>query len=150
MIMPDNNEYRIKLNFGSNVVSNMSGVLTLEGENQISLETGDNGQPLLTMSIYNTKGKKIAKINRNRWMFNEKDRFETVMNASSLKLTDKISGYCLIEINLLDKNIMQIPHGKFYTHYGQLVEVTSSLYRIEGVEVKNNIIDACGKAFVVV
>jgi len=149
MIMPDNNEYRIKLNFGSNVINNMSGVLTLEGENQISLGTGDSGQPLLTMSIYNTKGEKIAKINRNRWMFNEKDRFETVLNASSLKLTDKVSGHCLIEINLLDKNIMQIPHGKFYTHYGQLVEVTSSLYRIEGVEVKNNIIDACGKAFVV-
>jgi len=147
--MPDNNEYRIKLNFGSNVINNMSGVLTLEGENQISLGTGDSGQPLLTMSIYNTKGEKIAKINRNRWMFNEKDRFETVLNASSLKLTDKVSGHCLIEINLLDKNIMQIPHGKFYTHYGQLVEVTSSLYRIEGVEVKNNIIDACGKAFVV-
>ena len=147
--MPDNNEYRIKLNFGSNVINNMSGVLTLEGENQISLGTGDSGQPLLTMSIYNTKGEKIAKINRNRWMFNDKDRFETVLNASSLKLTDKVSGHCLIEINLLDKNIMQIPHGKFYTHYGQLVEVTSSLYRIEGVEVKNNIIDACGKAFVV-
>ena len=147
--MPDNNEYRIKLNFGSNVINNMSGVLTLEGENQISLGTGESGQPLLTMSIYNTKGEKIAKINRNRWMFNEKDRFETVLNASSLKLTDKVSGHCLIEINLLDKNIMQIPHGKFYTHYGQLVEVTSSLYRIEGVEVKNNIIDACGKAFVV-
>jgi len=147
--MPDNNEYRIKLNFGSNVINNMSGVLTLEGENQISLGTGESGQPLLTMSIYNTKGEKIAKINRNRWMFNEKDRFETVLNASSLKLTDTVSGHCLIEINLLDKNIMQIPHGKFYTHYGQLVEVTSSLYRIEGVEVKNNIIDACGKAFVV-
>ena len=147
--MPDNNEYRIKLNFGSNMVSNMSGVLTLEGENQISLETGDNGQPLLTMNIYNTKGREIARISRNKWVFNEKDRFETAINASSLKLTDKRSGHCLIEINLLDKNIMQIPHGKFYTHYGQLVEVTSSLYRIEGVEVKNNIIDACGKAFVV-
>ena len=81
---------------------------------------------------------------------NEKESFEKVINASSLKLTDKLSGHCLIEINLLEKNIMQIPHGKFYTHYGQLVEVTSSLYRIEGVEVKNNIIDACGKAFVVV
>ena len=147
--MTDSNEYSIELNFGSNVISNMSGILTLEGENQISLETGNDGQPLLTMNIYNMKGKKIAKINRNRWVFNEKDRFETVINATSLKLTDRFSGHCLIEINLVDKNIMQIPHGKFYTHYGQLVEVTSSLYRIEGVEVKNNTIDACGKAFVV-
>ena len=147
--MPDNKEYRIELNFGSNVISNMSGILTLEGENQISLETGDDGQPLLTMNIYNKKGNKIAKINRNRWVLNGKDRFETVISDSSLKLTDTFSGHCLIEINLVDKNIMQIPHGKFYTHYGQLVEVTSSLYRIEGVEVKNNTVDACGKAFVV-
>ena len=71
------------------------------------------------------------------------------MSASNLKLTDKLSGYCLIEINLIEKNTMQIPHGKFYTHYAQRVEVTSSLYHIEGVEVKNNLIDACSKAFVV-
>ena len=43
--MTDNNAYQIELKFGSNVMSNMSDILTLEGENQISLETGENSQP---------------------------------------------------------------------------------------------------------
>ena len=139
----------MRLNFGSNIISNMSGVLTVEGENQIFLEIGDDGQPLLTMNIYNSKGKHIAKISHNTWAFNDEDRFKTTITPASLKLIDKTSGHCVIEVNVVEGHIVQIPHGKFYTHYGLLVEVTPSLYRIAGVEMKNNMIDACGKAFVV-
>ena len=42
--MTDNKQYQLELKFGSNLISNMSGILTLEGENQISLETGKNSQ----------------------------------------------------------------------------------------------------------
>jgi hypothetical protein len=139
----------MKLNFGSNIISNISGILTVEGENQIIFEIGDEGQPLLTMNIYNSKGKQIARISRNTWAFNNEDRFETTITPASLKLIDKTYGHCVIEVNVVEGHIVQIPHGKFYTHYGLLVEVTPSLYRIGGVEVKGNIIDACGKAFVV-
>ena len=139
----------MKLNFGSNIISNMSGVLTLEGEEQIFFEIGDDGQPLLTMNIYNSKGRHIAKISRNTWTFNDEDRFNTVITPASLKLIDKTSSHCVIEVNVVEGNIIRIPYGKFYTHYGQFVEVTPDFYRIAGVEVKNNIINACGKAFVV-
>ena len=139
----------MKLNFGSNIISNMNGVLTVEGGNQIFLEIGDDGQPFLTMNIYNTKGKHIAKISRNTWVFNDEERFKTTITPASLKLIDKTSSDCVVEFNVVEGNVAQIPHGRFYTHYAQLVEVTPNLYRIAGVEVKSNIIDACGKAFVV-
>ena len=139
----------MKLNFGSNIVSNMIGVLTVEGGNQIFLEIGDDGQPFLTMNIYNAKGKQTAKISRNAWVFNEAERFQSTITPASLKLVDKISSHCVIEVNVAEGNIVQIPNGRFYTQYGQLVEVTPDLYRIAGVQVKSNIIDACGKAFIV-
>jgi len=114
----------MKLNFGSNIISNMSGVLTVEGGNQIFLEVGDDGQPFLTMNIYSAKGKHIAKISRNTWVFNNEERFKTTITPASLKLIDKTSSDCVIEFNVVEGNVAQIPHGRFYTHYAQLVEVT--------------------------
>lgn len=139
----------MELNFGSNIVSNSSGVLTIEGKNQIHIEVNDESQLLLTMNLYDDKGKSVGMLTRNELVTNPGNRFATTITSSSLKLTDTTSDELIIAVNVVDGNIIQILQGKFYTHFGKLLEITPDYYSIERIKVKNNITDSSDKAFVV-
>ena len=139
----------MELNFGSNIVSNSNGVLTIEGKNQIHIEVNDESQLLLTMNLYDDKGKSVGMLTRNELVTNPGNRFATTITSSSLKLTDTTSDELIIAVNVVDGNIIQILQGKFYTHFGKLLEITPDYYSIERIKVKNNITDSSDKAFVV-
>jgi hypothetical protein len=139
----------MELNFGSNIVSNSNGILTIEGKNQIHIEVGDESQPLLTMNLYDDKGKSVGMLNRNELVENPGNRFATTITSSSLKLTDTTNEELIITINVAEGNIIQILNGRFYTHFGKLIEITPDFYSIERIKVKNNITDSFDKAFVV-
>jgi len=139
----------MELNFGSNIVSNSNGILTIEGKNQIHIEVGDESQPLLTMNLYDDKGKSVGILNRNELVENPGNRFATTITSSSLKLTDTTNEELIITINVAEGNIIQILQGRFYTHCGKLLEITPDYYSIERIKVKNNITDSFDKAFVV-
>ena len=139
----------MELNFGSNIVSNSNGILTIEGKNQIHIEVGDESQPLLTMNLYDDKGKSVGMLTRNELVDNPGNRFATTITSSSLKLTDTTSDQLILAVNVVEGNIVQILQGKFYTHFGKLLEITPDYYSIERIKVKNNITDSFDKAFVV-
>lgn len=139
----------MELNFGSNIVSNSNGILSIEGKNQIHIEVGDESQPLLTMDLYDDKGKAVGMLTRNELVDNPGNRFATTVNSSSFKLTDTTSDELIIAVNVVEGNIVQILKGKFYTHFGKLLEITPDYYSIERIKVKNNITDSFDKAFVV-
>ena len=139
----------MELNIGSIIVSNSSGVLTIEGKNQIHIEVNDESQLLLTMNLYDDKGKSVGMLTRNELVTNPGNRFATTITSSSLKLTDTTSDELIIAVNVVDGNIIQILQGKFYTHFGKLLEITPDYYSIERIKVKNNITDSSDKAFVV-
>lgn len=82
-----------ELNIGSNIIVNTSGVLTVQGSDQIYLEWGDrSGQLLLTMDVYDAQGTHVARLRRNAWAFNDKGRFAITTHPTSLTLTDRESG----------------------------------------------------------
>ena len=139
----------MELNFGSNIVSNSNGILTIEGKNQIHIEVGDESQPLLTMNLYDDKGTSVGMLTRNELVANPGNRFVATVTSSSLKLTDTASDELIIAVNVVEGNIVQILQGKFYTHFGKLLEITPDYYSIERIKVKNNITDSFDKAFVV-
>ncbi|OGW75298.1 MAG: hypothetical protein A3J72_01890 [Nitrospirae bacterium RIFCSPHIGHO2_02_FULL_40_19] len=138
----------MELNIGSNIIRNTSGVLSVEEKEQISLEIGErDDQLLLTMDIYDSKGNHIAKLRRNAWVFNDKDRFEVTTIPASLKLIDKESGDIVVEANVVEKDRIQILQGRFYTHGGHLLEITPQFWRIAGgITMSGNVIDSCGGA----
>ncbi len=75
---------------GSNIIRNTSGVLNVSGKDQIGLEVDEETtQLLLTMDIYNPSGKKIAKLRRNAWVFNEGNIYDITTVPDSLKLFNK-------------------------------------------------------------
>ena len=139
----------MELNFGSNIVSNSNGILTIEGKNQIHIEVGDEGQPLLTMNLYDGKGQSVGRLIRNELADNPGNRFATTITSSSLELNDTTSEGLIIAVSFVEGNIVQILQGKFYTHFGKQLEITPDYYSIERIKVKNNITDSSHKAFVV-
>lgn len=135
-------------NLGSNIMRNTNGILKVGGKEQIHLELGEeDNQLLLTMDIYDVQGMHIAKLRRNAWAFNNKNRFEVKTAPSSLQLIDRQTSGVVVEVNVLSKDKVQILHGKFYTHQGHVLEITPSFWGIAGsIRMSGSVIDGCGTA----
>jgi len=150
----------MELTLGSNSIRNTNGVLKVQGKEQIVLElrAGDN-QLLVTMDLYDSGGNHVAHLRRNVWAFNHHNRFEISTSPASLplfttptwlKLTDNETGEIVFEASAVDKEKVQVPRGKLYTHKGQLLEITSHYCRIVGgVTLFGDVLDAGGGAVVV-
>ena len=137
----------MELDIGSNIIRNTSGVLNVAGKKQIFVEFDKRGRLLLTMDIYDSTGSHIAKMNRNAWVFNKKNRFSITTVPASLKLQDKQTGETVVEVNVIAKDKIRIHKGWFYTHRGHLLEITPSFWRIAGgITMSGNIFDSCGGA----
>lgn len=137
----------MELDIGSNIIRNTSGVLDVAGKQQIFLEFDERDRLLLTMDIYDSTGKHIAKLNRNAWVFNDKSRFAITTAPASLKLEDKKTGKTLVEVNIVAKDKIRIHNGRFYTHKGHLLEITPKFWRIAGgLTMRGNVFDSCGGA----
>jgi len=55
----------------------------VQGKQQLSLAIGQrDNRLLLNMDIYDDKGRHVAKLRRNAWVFNDKDRFEVTTKSS--------------------------------------------------------------------
>ena len=65
---------------------------------------------------------------------------------SSLRLIDKEAGEIIVEVNVISENQIQVSQGRFYTHKGDLLEITPKFWRIRGVTMSGNVIDRCGGA----
>jgi hypothetical protein len=137
----------MELNIGSNIIKNTSGVLNVEGKDQIFLEFRDDGQLLLTMDIYDQAGNHIAKLRRNAWAFNTGERFDITTNPQDLTLTDTQSKEIVVRVHVVDRSHIEIPEGRFFTYAGHLLEITPEYWRIAGsITMSGNTIDSCGGA----
>ena len=137
----------MELDIGSNIIRNTSGVLNVQGKEQIFLELGDDGQLLLTMDIYDSGKAHIAKLRRNSWVFNNREKFEITTTPASLKLINGESGDTVVEANVISKDKLKVSNGKFYTHNGVLLEITPQYWRVGGgITMGGNVFDGCGGA----
>ena len=135
----------MELNIGSNIIRNSNGVLNVDGEDQIFLEIGKiDNQLLLTADIYDSRGNHIAKLRRNAWAFNKDEKFKITTDPASLKLIEikKETEQTIFEAKALGKDKIEVPQGRFYTHKGDLVEITPEFWRIKGATLSDNTIDA--------
>ena len=137
----------MELKIGSNIIRNSTGVLNVQGKEQISIGFGrESTQLLLTMDIYDSGGKHIAKLNRNAWVFNEKERYEITTHPQSLKLIDTKSGDTVVQASILAPGKIEVSQGTFYTHKGHLLEITPEYWKIGGLKMSGNVIDGAGTA----
>jgi hypothetical protein len=113
------------LTIGSNAIAKTSGVLIVEGKEQISLDyAGSSGQLLLNVELYDKGGERIAELHRNAWTFvKDADRYEFTTNPRSLRLVEKASGLVVFEANVNDKGAIEVPRAQFFTPSGTAIRV---------------------------
>lgn len=130
----------LELNIGSNVFRNTNGVVKLQGKEQLVVEFHpEENQLLLTMDFYDGAGSHVAHLRRNTWAFNTANRFALTTGPASLslfngplwlKVSDRGNGGVVLEVTVTHSGKIQILNGKFYTHKGHLVEITSHYCRV--------------------
>ncbi len=121
----------MELRIGSTIISNTSGILNVQGKQQVSLEWGEwSGRLLLTMNLYNAGGKHTARLRRNEWTFNDNGQFEFTNNPRSLKLIDTKTGHVALEARVIGQDKVAIPRGTFHNHAGQRGEISAECWRI--------------------
>lgn len=128
----------MEINLGSNNLRNTNGVIKLHGKEQLVIEQTPT-QILLTMDFYDANAGHLAHLRRNRWAFNDHERF--VLHTSSptatefqegpwLKVLERQTGDIVLEIRVNATGRLELVHGQFRTHRGALVEVTPHVCRI--------------------
>ena len=130
------------LNIGRNVIRNSSGVLKVQGKEQLVLELGPEGtELLLTMDLYDSTGTRFAHVRRNVWAINQEDRFKLTIHQGyqslyapppSLTLIDTQTQETVLEALATDKQTVQILQGKFCAHTGEVLEITPHFWRLAG------------------
>jgi hypothetical protein len=99
----------MELTIGSRVFRGTSGVLTVQGKQQLSLEWGmEAHQLLLTMNLYLTAVPGVV------------------------KLIDTTTGEVVVEAQVVGRDKLEIPRGSFCSYAGHSVEITPEYCHIDG------------------
>lgn len=130
----------LEIKLGSNIFRNTNGVVKVQGKEQLVLEiSAAQDRVLLTMDFYDGSGNHVAHLRRNRWAFNEGNRFSLHTSESPpslfphmpwLKVIDEEAGETLLEAAIVPGAKIHVATGKFYSHRGQLIEITSHYCRV--------------------
>ena len=130
----------LELRIGSNSFRHTNGVITIQGKEQLVFENKpQHGLFLLTFDLYSREGTKIAHLRRNVLKVNQDDRFLIHTNHTQqerstdplwILLTDRETREIVLEAHMPTESRIQISSGRFYSHKGNLVEITPHYCRI--------------------
>lgn len=125
---------------GSNLFRNTSGVVKVQGKEQIVLEPRpEEGLLLLTMDLYSDEGVHLAHLRRNVLALNQSGQFMVETHRTEgteagdfpwVRVLDRRSGDTVFEARGAAENRILIAAGRFYSHKGTLVEITPNFCRI--------------------
>ena len=136
------------LEIGSNTFRNTNGMLRIEGETQLILERGVSDDPLLlTMDIHNSRGDRLARLDRNTWVWNPQDRYAIIITPpSSLELMDTFADVLVVGAEVVADDQIAVTNARFYTNRGTRADITPQLARVGVLVVANTEIDCAGGA----
>lgn len=142
---------------GSNVIRNTNGVISIQGKEQAVFEWDvETHRIRLTMDFYDEEGTRLAHLRRNQWAYNNDSGLIFLDNLESpplfpsdswLKILARDSGECILEAKGGEQDILSITYGRFYSHQGQLVEISTHFCRVAGgTTMFGDIVDVRGGA----
>jgi len=133
-------ETGLELHMGSNVFRNINGVVKLQGKEQMYWEvTPDLQTLLLTMDLYDDKGIRVGHIRRNVVKSGGAGRFTVTVDSHasprpdsvpSVTVSDRSNRQIVIEAFLVQERKIRIATGCFYSHKGELVQISPHYCRI--------------------
>ncbi len=116
----------MRLTIGSHHLENNDGIVNVRGTPQITLEWGHLDSVLLvTMNLYEARGAPIARLRRNAWTFNDRDRFEFTGTSTGFHLVDTKRSQIVLRARVVGQDAVTITHGVFFSSAGDEVDVTS-------------------------
>jgi hypothetical protein len=116
----------MKLMIGSHRLHGTDGRVTVRGKSQIALEWGYYDRRLqLTMDLYGSEGRHVARLRRNRWTFNDRNRFEFSGSGSGFHLVDTTLGAIVLRARVVGRDAVAITHGEFFSAAGDAIEVAT-------------------------
>ena len=147
----------LELHVGSNVFRNTNGVVTLQGKEQLVLETQpDPLALLLTMDLYDEQGTRVGHIRRNALSAHSAGRFTIKVKASgeatpddppSVTVADRTTGHTVLEACLVQGRKVRMTVGHLYTHKGELVTISPHYCRIgTGLTLFGDVAESRGSA----
>jgi hypothetical protein len=133
-------ETGLELHVGSNIFRNINGVVKLQGKEHMFWEVVPDLQTLLlTMDLYDDKGVRVGHIRRNVIKNGGTGRFAIAVHSQpepgsdqypSIIVSDQMTGSIVIEAFLVQGRKIRIATGSFYSHKGDLVQVSPHYCRI--------------------
>jgi hypothetical protein len=115
----------MQLTIGSSRLRNTDGAISVRGDEQIVFEWGAlESEILLTMNLYNVSGHHIARLRRNRWTFNDRDRFAFTTSAKGVSLVDTRSSAVVLEAQVVGDDSVAVTGGVFNSSAGRQIEIT--------------------------
>ncbi len=141
----------MEVNMGSNVIRNTNGVFKIEGKDQLLLELDQTSKILLTMDVYDPKGIHVAKVIRNTFSFDYKDRYRIFVKPSAVMVVDREHNIVLFEASVVDVNnkIVQVFQGNFYSYKAHIIEITPRCWRVLGTTTAGTVFDCHGGAIII-
>jgi hypothetical protein len=120
----------MQLTIGSNRLRNTDGIISVRGKRQILLEWGPlESELLLTMDLYGAGGQHIARLRRNYWTFNDRERFNFTAKTRGFNLVDTKSSKVVLEARVVGGNSVVITQGAFHSSAGHQIEITMEDWR---------------------
>ena len=130
----------LELLIGSNKFRNTSGVVRIQGKEQLFLESKpEQGVLLVTIDLYSDTGAHIGHLRRNVLALNPANQFSLDVHRADdrapgdlpwVRVTDDTTGQTVLEACTVAHNKIQVVLGKFYSHKGMLVDITPHYCRI--------------------
>jgi hypothetical protein len=116
-----------EIDLGQNTFADVPGFVlaeTDEGCRELMfLEPGDESQQvLLTMDVYSSEGREVAKLHRNMLVSNE-EAFVVTTSANSVTLSEKGTGGTVVEAIVLDRERVQVLQGNLFTPSGDRLAI---------------------------
>ena len=112
------------LTIGTHRVPTTDGGIDVRGRRQIVLEWGVARRDLLlTMDLFSNDGRHIARLRRNEWTFNDKNRFDLASSVKGFTLTDTESNQVVLQAAVVGRDEVAITNGVFRSSAGEHIEI---------------------------
>ena len=114
----------MQVTIGSNRLRNTDGIVSVRGDEQIKFEWGPSyAELLLTMDLYNVDGYHIARLRRNQWTFNDRERFLFAGSTKGLNIVDTKSKQVVLEARVVGGDSVVVTQGAFHNSNGHPIEI---------------------------
>lgn len=104
---------------------------------------GEDGQLLLTANLFDATGKRMGKLRRNAWVYNDDDRYSITTNPATLKLIEG-ENRLVFEANVHGSDQIEVPRGELYTRGGRRIEIQPTYLKVDGVTLIGNTMSGGG------